>query len=99
LLSGTGRQKKEFESSGVKMIAEKLTIKRIDGIGVKHLTLISEMAAGRWPFLAPTKNSLELAKIAPFSDPKVEQATNKGISQANIPSILSPKVTATAREA
>jgi hypothetical protein len=98
LLSGTGRDVRELESSG-SLSSAKLTIKRIDGIGVKHLTLISEIAAGRWPFLAPTKNNRELAKIAPFSDPKVEQATNNGISQANIPSILSPKVTATAREA
>lgn len=74
-------------------------MKMIDGIGVKHLMLISEIAAGRCPFLAPTKNSLELAKIAPFNDPKVEHATNNGISHANIPSILSPNVTATANEA
>lgn len=74
-------------------------MKIIDGIGVKHLMLISEIAAGRCPFLAPTKNSRELAKIAPFSDPKVEQATNSGISHANIPNILSPNVTATATDA
>jgi hypothetical protein len=74
-------------------------MKRIEGIGVKHLTLINEIAAGRWPFRAPTKKSLELAKIAPLSDPKVEQATNSGISQANIPNILSPNVTATAKDA
>lgn len=61
--------------------------------------LINEMQAGRCPFLAPTKNNRELAKMAPLSDPKVEQATKSGISQANIPSILSPKVTATAKEA
>lgn len=56
------------------------------------------MQAGKWPFLAPTKNSLEEAKIAPFREPKVEQATNSGIKNANIPNILSPNVTATARE-
>lgn len=71
----------------------------IDGIGVKHLTLINAMAAGKCPFRAPTKKSRELAKIAPFNDPKVEHATNNGISHANIPSILSPNVTATANEA
>lgn len=75
------------------------TIKIIEGIGVKHFILISEMAAGRCPFLAPTKNSRELAKIAPLSDPKVEKATNSGINQANMPSILSPNVTATAKDA
>ena len=65
-------------------------MKIIDGIGVKYLRLIREITDGRWPFLAPTKKSRELAKIAPFNDPKVEQATKSGISQANIPSILSP---------
>lgn len=71
----------------------------IDGMGVRHLMLISEIAAGKWPFLAPTKNNRELAKMAPLSDPKVEQATNNGISQANMPNILSPNVTATASDA
>lgn len=57
------------------------------------MTLINEMAAGKCPFLAPTKNRRDEAKIAPFNDPKVEKATNSGIVQANIPNILSPKVT------
>lgn len=70
-----------------------------DGIGVRHLILMSEIAAGKCPFRAPTKNNRELAKIAPFNDPNVEQATNNGINQANIPNILSPNVTATANEA
>ena len=74
-------------------------MKMIDGIGVKHLTLINEIAAGRWPFRAPTKNNRELAKIAPFNEPNVEQATKSGMSHANIPSILSPYVTATANDA
>lgn len=74
-------------------------MKIIDGIGVKHLIFIKDMAAGKCPFLAPTKNNLELAKIAPLSEPNVEQATKSGMSQANIPNILSPKVTATASEA
>lgn len=77
---------------------QQLTMKIIDGIGVKHLMLISEMTDGRWPFLAPTKNKRELAKIAPFNDPNVEHATKSGMSHANIPSILSPNVTATANE-
>ncbi|CRL07183.1 CLUMA_CG020168, isoform A [Clunio marinus] len=71
----------------------------IEGIGVKHLMFTNDIAAGRCPFRAPTKKSLELAKIAPLSDPKVEQATKSGISQANIPIILSPNVTATASDA
>lgn len=74
-------------------------MKMIDGIGVRHFTLINEMAAGRCPLRAPTKNNRELAKIAPFSEPKVEQATKSGIKNANIPSILSPNVTATANDA
>jgi hypothetical protein len=60
---------------------------------------MSEIAAGKWPFLAPTKNNRELANIAPLSEPKVEQATNNGISIASdAGSILSPNVTATASE-
>lgn len=74
-------------------------MKMIDGIGVKHLMLMRLIQAGRCPFLAPTKNKRELAKIAPFNEPKVEQATNNGINHANIPSILSPNVTATANDA
>lgn len=53
-----------------------------EGTGVEHLTLINEIAAGKWPFLAPTKNKRDEAKMAPFNDPNVEHATNKGINQA-----------------
>lgn len=74
-------------------------MKIIEGIGVRHLTLMSDMAAGKCPFLAPTKNKRELAKIAPFREPKVEQATNSGIIQVRkAGSILSPNVTATASD-
>lgn len=73
-------------------------MKMIDGIGVRHLMLINEIAAGRCPLRAPTKNNRELAKIAPLSEPKVEHATNSGITNANIPNILSPNVTATAND-
>lgn len=55
--------------------------------------LISESAAGRCPFRAPTKNSRDEAKIAPFSEPKVEHATNSGIVQAMKLSIFSANVT------
>jgi hypothetical protein len=61
--------------------------------------LIKEIQAGKCPFLAPTKKRRDEANIAPFNDPKVEHATNKGIRKANIPNILSPNVTATANEA
>lgn len=54
--------------------------------------LISAIAAGKWPWRAPTKNNLELANIAPFNAPNVEQATKKGIIQDITPSIWSPKV-------
>lgn len=64
-----------------------------DGIGVKHLTLINDMAAGKCPLRAPTKNKRDDAKIAPFKEPNVEQATNNGITQANRPSILFANVT------
>jgi hypothetical protein len=71
----------------------------IDGIGVRHLTFMSEIAAGKCPFLAPTKNNRLLAKIAPLSDPNVEHATKNGIVQVrNVGSILSPNVTATAND-
>jgi hypothetical protein len=49
-----------------------------------------EMAAGRWPSRAPTKKHLDEAKMAPLSAPKVEQATNTGITQDMTPSVLSP---------
>mgnify|MGYP003463293378 CR=1 FL=1 len=74
-------------------------MKIIEGIGVRHLTFISEIAAGKCPFLAPTKNNRELAKIAPLSEPNVEQATNNGIIHVKkAGSILSPNVTATAND-
>ena len=69
-----------------------------DGTGVRQFTLIKDIAAGKWPLRAPTKNRRDEAKIAPFNEPKVEQATKNGISQAMYPNILSPKVTATALE-
>lgn len=64
-----------------------------DGIGVKQLILMSEMAAGKWPLRAPTKNNRDDANIAPFNEPNVEQATNNGMTQANIPSSLLANVT------
>ena len=47
---------------------------------------------GICPSLAPTKNNLDDAKIPPFTDPKVEQATNSGINQAIGPNKRYPKV-------
>lgn len=64
-----------------------------DGIGVEQWILINEIAAGKWPLRAPTKNRRDEANIAPFNDPNVEQATNNGITHANIPSILFANVT------
>lgn len=64
-----------------------------DGIGVKQLIFIKEMAAGKCPFRAPTKNKRDDAKIAPFKEPKVEHATNNGIINANDPNILFANVT------
>lgn len=63
------------------------------------MTSISAIAHGRCRWRAPTKNNLELANMAPFREPNVEQATKKGITKENEPSILSAKVTATACEA
>lgn len=74
-------------------ISVKTHININDGIGVKQLTLIKEMAAGKWPFRAPTKNKRDDAKIAPFNEPNVEQATNSGIINANCPNILFANVT------
>lgn len=76
-----------------------LTMKTREGTGVSLLMSMRHMARGRWPALAPTKNNLEDAKMAPFRDPNVEQATKKGIRKENIPNILSPNVTATASDA
>lgn len=69
-----------------------LTRKMSEGIGVKFRTLMRAMAAGKCPFRAPTKNSRDDAKIAPFNAPKVEQATNNGMIQDITPSSLSLKV-------
>lgn len=70
-----------------------------DGTGVSLLTSIKEMARGRWPSRAPTKKRRDEAKIAPFNEPKVAHATKTGIKKEAKPSILSPKVIATASEA
>lgn len=80
------------------IISVMIHIKINDGIGVKQLILTREMAAGKCPFRAPTKNNRDEAKIAPFSDPNVEQATKSGIIQANQPSVLLANVTATASD-
>lgn len=64
-----------------------------DGIGVKQLMLIRDIAAGKCPFLAPTKNRRDEANIAPFNEPNVEHATNNGIIHAAQPSILFANVT------
>lgn len=69
-----------------------------DGIGVKQLIFINEIAAGKCPLRAPTKNNREDAKIAPFNDPNVEHATNRGINHEKYPNILIPNVTATASD-
>lgn len=55
--------------------------------------LINDIAAGKWPLRAPTKNRRDEAKIAPFNEPNVDAATNIGIVQANHPNIFSPNVT------
>lgn len=64
-----------------------------DGMGVRQLMLINEMAAGKWPLRAPTKNNRDDANMAPFNEPNVEHATNNGITQAKNPSILLANVT------
>ena len=46
------------------------------------------MDRGNCPSLAPTKKSLDDANMAPFTDPKVEDATNKGIIHAIVPNNL-----------
>lgn len=53
-----------------------------DGTGVEHWTFINDIAAGKCPFLAPTKNKRDDANIAPFNEPNVEHATNNGINHA-----------------
>ena len=62
------------------------------GIGVNLLVLIKAMALGICPFLAPTKKSLEEAKMPPLTAPKVEQATKNGIIHDITPSNRFPKV-------
>ena len=53
---------------------------------------MSAMLLGMWPFLAPTKNRREEAKIPPFTAPNVEQATKKGIIHLITPNSLFPNV-------
>ena len=62
------------------------------GIGVYLLMFKRAIVLGMCPFRAPTKKSLELAKIPPFTAPKVEQATKNGIIQDITPKNRSPKV-------
>ena len=47
---------------------------------------------GICPLLAPTKNSLDDAKIPPLTAPKVEQATKKGMIHDMTPSNRFPNV-------
>jgi len=69
------------------------------GIGVRWLRFMRDMLRGMCPFLAPTKNNLDEAKIPPLTAPKVEQATKKGMSQRKAdPNNLLANVTATAFE-
>ena len=62
------------------------------GIGVLVDVVMKAIVRGICPSLAPTKNNLDDAKIPPFTDPKVEQATNRGINQAIGPNKRYPKV-------
>lgn len=67
-----------------------------EGTGVSLRMSIIDIASGKWPFLAPTKKSLDEAYMAPFKDPKVHKATNSGIIHDMTPRIFLLKVTATA---
>ena len=69
-----------------------------EGIGVTLSTWIMANTDGIWSSLAPAKNSLEVVRMLPLTAPKVERATNIGMSQAAPPYILLAKVTATASE-
>ena len=62
------------------------------GTGVSDPVDSSAIALGNCPCLAPTKNSLEEAKMPPLTDPKVEQATKRGIVQDITPNNRLPKV-------
>lgn len=63
-----------------KYLMERLITKNInDGIGVNRWMLMKEIARGKWPCFAPTKNNLDEANMLPFSEPNVEHTTNKGI--------------------
>lgn len=69
-----------------------------EGTGVSFLMSIKDIARGRWPFLAPTKNSRDDVYIAPFKEPNVHRATNIDMIQDITPRILSLNVMATASE-
>lgn len=68
------------------------------GIGVKYFILIMASEFGKWPSRAPTKKRRDEAKMPPFRPPNVDRATENGIIHLNMPSLCSPKVTATAVE-
>ena len=69
-----------------------LTKKTRLGIGVLVDVVMKAMVRGICPSLAPTKNNLDDAKIPPLTEPKVEHATNSGISQAIGPNKRYPNV-------
>lgn len=69
-----------------------------EGTGVILLMSIKDIANGRCPFRAPTKNNLEEAYMAPFREPNVHNATKSGIIQDIRPSIFILNVTATASD-
>ena len=68
------------------------------GTGVTLLTWIMANTPGICLSLAPTKKSLEVVRMFPLMAPKVERATDIGMTQAARPYILEAKVTATASE-
>lgn len=78
-------------------MAGTLTRKSKLGMGVKYLRLIIAKLRGRWPLRAPTKKRRDEAKMPPLRPPKVDNATDNGITQAKLRGkTRSPNVTATA---
>lgn len=77
---------------------DKLTVNISDGIGVCFSTWKREKKAGIWPSCAPVANNRADVNRTPFTPPKVDSATNTGISQLHPPNRRSPNTWKIAEE-
>lgn len=69
-----------------------LTVNISEGIGVCFSMWKSVKNAGIWPSCAPVANNRAEVNRTPFTPPKVDNATNTGITQLQAPNRRSPKI-------